>query len=210
MKRIVFTILLLLPVFALRADERGEDILRKMASAFQSYGSYQVEFTATMEGEFNALPGKLIVSGEKYYLDVYDSEIFFDGRTGYTYSESNDEVILETPDPEDYRLFANPARIFRLYEQDYSAAFKSNTTLNGKSVAVVEMTPKSTASGYNALTVYANPADGTPVRMVYRLEEYGKDLVLNIVKITPDIPVTPAIFIFDPAKHPGVEVIDFR
>ena len=210
MKKIIFAILFVLPALALRADGRGEEILRRMATSFASYNSYKIEFSATMAGEFTALPGTLIVSGEKYYLDVYDSEIFFDGKDGYTYSESNGEVIIETPDPDDYRLFANPARIFQVYGRDYSPTFKSNTTLNGKSVAVLELTPKSAASGYSTLTLYANALDGMPVRMVYRLEEYGNDLVLDITKITLGAHVTPETFVFDPAQYPDVEIIDFR
>ncbi len=208
MKKVIISLLLLGQAIILRADDRGEAILRKMAAAFGGYASYRIEFTATMDGEFADLPGELVVSGEKYYLDVYDSEIFYDGRTGYTYSEANEEVILEIPDPEDYRLFANPTRIFRLYEEDFSAAFKNRSTIGGKSVDVVELTPKS--AGNNPLTLWADPVSALPVRMVYRLEEYRKDLTLNILKITPNVAVTPQTFIFNPADHPGVEVIDFR
>ena len=206
-KGIILLLLSLLPA-VLKADERGENILRRMAAAFGSYTGYRIEFTATMAGEFTDLPGELIVSGEKYYLDVYDSKIFYDGRTGYTYSETNNEVILEIPDPDDYRLFANPTRIFHLYEQDYTATFKNRTTLNGKNTDRIELTPKSAAE--NHLILYADPANGMPVRMVYRLREYDKELTLDILKIDPDIPVTPQQFIFNPANYPGVEIIDFR
>lgn len=210
MKKIILSILLLIPGLALRADGRSQEILQKMESAFASYNSYRIDFTATMAGEFDALPGTLIVSGEKYYLDVYDSEIFFDGKNGYTYSESNDEVIIEIPDPGDNRLFANPARIFRVYEQDFIPSDKGNATVNGKSVAVIELKPKSSGSGYNTLTVYADPATGMPVKMIYRLEEYSNDLILEVVQVSPNIPVTSGMFVFDPTQYPGVEIIDFR
>ncbi|MDR0954029.1 MAG: outer membrane lipoprotein carrier protein LolA [Rikenellaceae bacterium] len=210
MKKIILTLLLLLPALLLRADERGEAVLRKMAAAFQSYTSYRVDFTATMGGEFAGLPGELIVSGSNYYLDVYDSEIFFDGTTGYTYSESNNEVILETPDPDDYRLFANPTRIFQLYEQDYSATFRGRAPLNEKTVDEVGLTPRASRSGLGNLTLYTDPTSGMPVRMVYRLEEYGADLVLDIQQITPNITLDAKTFSFDPEQYPDVEVIDFR
>ena len=209
MKRFILTILLLLPVLLLRADGRAEEILHKMAAAFNGYGTYKIEFTATMEGEFSDLPGMLIVSGEKYYLDVYDSEIFFDGKHGYTYSETNEEVIIETPDPNDNRLFANPAKIFQLYAQDFVPSYKGAATIAGKTVSEVELVPKSTDSGYNKVILYAEPS-GMPVKLIYRLDEYRKDLILNVIRITPNPPVTNDTFRFDPARHPGVEVIDFR
>jgi len=209
MKKIILTGLLLLPVFAVRADERSQEILRKMGATFNGYNSYSIEFTATMQGEFQDLDGFLIVSGDKYYLDVYDSEIFFDGRNGYTYSESNDEVIIETPDPNDTRLFANPTRIFSLYERDFNSNFKGTVTVNGKSTSQIELTPKSNDMGYSKVTLYAD-AQGMPVRLIYRINEYGNDLVINVSKITANVPVTRDTFLFDPTKYPGVEIIDFR
>ncbi|MCD8185403.1 MAG: hypothetical protein LUD68_02800, partial [Rikenellaceae bacterium] len=89
MRKKILLILFLLPVLVCRADERSQEILRKMAALFQSYYSYSIDFTANMQGEFRDLDGFLIVSGEKYYLDISASESFFDGRKGYTYSESN-------------------------------------------------------------------------------------------------------------------------
>ena len=209
MKKTILTIVLLLSALLLRADSRSQEILRKMAAAFNGYGSYKIEFTATMAGEFIDLPGVLIVSGEKYYLDVSDSKVFFDGRNGYTYSESNREVIIETPDPDDNRLFANPAKIFQVYEQDFTSVYKGTTIIGGKHLSEIELTPKSSDAGYNKVTLYADPA-GAPGRLVYHLSEYGKSMVLNVVRITPNPPVTNNTFRFDPARHPGVEVIDFR
>jgi len=209
MKKTILTILLFLPALLLRADDRSQELLRKMAAAFNGYNSYSITFTATMQGEFQDLDGKLIVSGEKYYLDVYDSEIFFDGRHGYTYSESNDEVIIETPDPNDTRLFANPTKIFQVYERDFNSVYKGTTTINGKSVSKLELTPKTANSGYSKVTLFAD-ASGMPVRLVYRLSEYGKDLLLNVIQVSPNVPVTTNTFRFDPAKYPDVEVIDFR
>jgi len=209
MKRTILTVLLFLPALLLRADERSQEILRKMAAAFNGYDSYKIEFTATMEGEFEALPGTLIVSGEKYYLDVYDSEVFFDGKDGYTYSETNKEVIIETPDPNDNRLFANPARIFQLYERDFNSSYKGTATLAEKSTSQLDLTPKSSDAGYNRIILYTD-ASGMPVRLVYRLDEQGNNLILDVVRITPNINSTGDTFRFDPTKHPGIEIIDFR
>jgi outer membrane lipoprotein-sorting protein len=208
MKKLIFSMLILVPL-TVRADDRGAEILRRMGAAFGDYDSYRVEFTATMAGEFDALPGTLIVSGEKYYLDVYDSEIFFDGRNGYTYSETNKEVIVETPDPDDNRLFANPANIFQLYERDFEAAYRGTTVIGGTTPSQLELTPRSADAGYNRIILHTD-ASNHPMRLVYRLDEYGKELTLNVLKIIPNIKTSPETFRFDPEKHPGVETIDFR
>jgi len=180
-----------------------------MGARFNGYDSYKIEFNAQLAGEFDDLNGTLIVSGAKYYLDIYDSEVYFDGTDGYTYSESNEEVIIEKPDPRDNRLFANPSRIFQLYERDFDSAYRGTEAIQGRSAGVIDLTPKSTGTGYNKVTLYADD-NGMPVRVVYHLTEYGKDLVLDVVRITANPAVTDKTFRFDPAEHPGVEVIDFR
>ena len=208
MKRLIISMLLLFPV-ALRADERGMETLRRMAAAFGGYDSYRVEFTATMQGEFNEMPGNLIVSSEKYYLKVYNSEIFFNGKDGYTYSEANREVIVETPDPNDSRLFANPTRIFQLYERDFNPMYKGAAVVQGKNAVKLELIPRSKDTGYSKVNLYVDAANH-PVKLVYQLDDYGKELVLNVLKITPDVKPGAETFHFDPKKYPGVEIIDFR
>lgn len=208
MKKRIFLLLLLLPLVA-RADERGAEILRRMGTAFGGYGSYRVEFTATLPGELERLPGTLIVSGGKYYLDVADSEVFFDGKDGYTYSETNAEVIVETPAADDHRLFANPARIFQLYERDFDAVYKGSVQVDGKTASHLDLTPRSADSGYNRIALYTDAAN-RPVRLAYRLDEYGKELILDVLRIVPNVETSPDTFRFDPKKHPGVEIIDFR
>lgn len=205
----MLTLLLSVLVFGLRADERSQEIMRKMMAELNSYKSYSVTFTATMAGEFDALPGELIVSGEKYYLDVYDSKVYFDGKNGYTYSETNEEVIIEKPDPNDNRLFANPAKIFALYERDFNSNYIGTASVGTKKATKIELTPKSADTGYNKVILYAG-ADGIPLKVVYHLSEYGKDLVLDVVRFVSNVSVGEDTFRFNPAQYPDVEVIDFR
>ncbi|MCD8185404.1 MAG: hypothetical protein LUD68_02805, partial [Rikenellaceae bacterium] len=120
-----------------------------------------------------------------------------------------DEVIIETPDSNDTRIFANPAKIFQIYERDFNSTYKGNVSVAGKSTSQIELTPKSNDTGFSLVTLCADAA-GMPVRLVYRLEEYGNDLVLDVEKITPNVPVSSDTFLFDPTKYPGVESIDFR
>lgn len=209
MKKIIFAILLVLPVLSLRADERSQEVLRKMSAALNSYNSYKVRFTANMEGEFKDLPGTLLVSKNKYWLEMNDSQVFFDGTTGYTYSEDNEEVIIETPDPKDNTLFANPAKIFQLYERDFNSTLKGAVLLRGKNTMQIELTPKAANTDYNKVILYTDTS-GLPVRVVYHLPEYGGDLILDVISLESNVAVTDDMFRFDTTKYPEVEVIDFR
>jgi outer membrane lipoprotein-sorting protein len=207
MKKILFLLLLLIAT-AVRADDRSAQILRRMTAAFEAYASYRIDFRASMEDVFDDVPGTLTVSGERYLLDVYDSVVSFDGTTVYNYSKENREVILEKPDPGNTALFANPPRMFRLYNSDFTHTFKGEVTRGGRTLAVVELTPR-TAGGYEAITLEIDRASGLPASIAYRMPGAGA-VSLEIASITPNVEVNRATFVFDRAKHPGVEVIDFR
>ena len=199
----------LVAVLTVKADDRSAEILRKMTGLFSSYTSYRIDFRASMAGEFSNVPGKLIVSGERYVLDVYDSEISFDGTTVYNYSKDNEEVILEKPDPGNNALFANPTRIFQLYDSDFTHVSKGEVSRGGRTLQVIELTPRS-AGDYDAITLEVDRATGLPASIAYRMPGLDADVSLAIVSVTPNVSVDNTTFIFDPTKHPGVEVIDFR
>ena len=55
-----------------------------------------------------------------------------------------------------------------------------------------------------------DPADGMPVQVVYRVDGAAAPLRIRIDRLVPNVPVKDSDFTFDPQKHPGVEVIDFR
>lgn len=49
-----------------------------------------------------------------------------------------------------------------------------------------------------------------PVQVVYRVDGAAAPLRIRIDRLVPNVPVKDSDFTFDPQKHPGVEVIDFR
>lgn len=209
-KRAIILVCLLSAAFTLRADEKSKSVLQKLTSTITSYTSYQVDFTATMDGEFKDVKGKFIVNGPKFYLDVHDSEIYFDGKVGYNYTKANNEVIIEDPDPNDDNILANPARIFQLYDKDFTHIFKGTATVNGRTVNVVELTPKMPNGSFEKVLLKVDAATSLPVSVSYQLADYDKKMELRVVKVTPNVPVSVRTFTFDPKKYPGVEVIDFR
>ena len=61
-----------------------------------------------------------------------------------------------------------------------------------------------------SIEIGVDPADGMPVQVVYRVDGAAAPLRIRIDRLVPNVPVKDSDFTFDPRKHPGVEVIDFR
>ena len=164
MIRVLFcTLLAAWAVLPLRADDRGRALVRSLSAKIASYASYEVLFTADMDGEFDGVQGRIVVSGDRYRVEVNGSELYCDGKLLYTFRADEDEVTIERPDP-----------------------------------------------GDRSIEIGVDPADGMPVQVVYRVDGAAAPLRIRIDRLVPNVPVKDSDFTFDPQKHPGVEVIDFR
>ena len=173
------------------------------------YNSYEMQFTVRMDQEFGDMPGRIVVSGNRYYVSVNGAEVFFDGKVRQTYNSRDNEVVIETPDPSDNNILSNPARFFRLYDQDFNHVYQGTAIVGGKNAEVVRLTPKQSGSGYASILLQLDPVTKLPLGVVYNMEDSDAARI-TIRKITPNVPAQAAAFTFDKSKHKGVEVIDFR
>jgi outer membrane lipoprotein-sorting protein len=211
MKKPIFLLLsLLCQATALQADDRATEILDRMAGLFTGWDSYRIEFRISAGQGLVDMPGTLTVSGERYFLDLPgDSGIGYDGTTVYTHTIGNGEVILENPDPNEEALFADPIGMFRLDDGDYVRTFRGEVSRGGRTLQVLELTPRR-PEDFDAYTLEIDRASGLPVAIDYRMPVSKDALSIEILAITPNVAVGAIPFAFDPARHPGVEVIDFR
>ena len=155
------------------------------------------------------MPGRIVVSGNRYYVSVNGAEVFFDGKVRQTYNSRDNEVVIETPDPSDNNILSNPARFFRLYDQDFNHVYQGTAIVGGKNAEVVRLTPKQSGSGYASILLQLDPVTKLPLGVVYNMEDSDAARI-TIRKITPNVPAQAVTFTFDKSKHKGVEVIDFR
>lgn len=207
--RILLAVLCSLLCLVGRADDRSKSLVADLARKIASYKSYEVTFTASMPDQFDDVQGRIVVSGDRYYVNVNDSELFCNGKLLYTYRSDDNEATLEAPDPNDPSLLANPPRFFRLGSGDFESSYKGTVTASGRKAERVELTPKNRGAGFRSILLDIDPATGLPVAVSYRME--GDDTIeIEILKFRPDVPVSSATFTFDKSKYKGVEIIDFR
>lgn len=204
-KRILFSLLLCAGASSVWADGPARAALDAMVSKLAGYKTYEVQFTADM-GSFGDFDGRMVVSGDKYYIDVNDYEVFFDGGMRWTYNDNDDEVVIENPDPADNNLLSNPSRFFKLSAEDFDSEHKGASDVAGRKVERIELKPRKSVGQSIILRVDASTK--LPVGVTYIEGGASTDITIN--KITPNVAVSGATFSFDKGKYPGVEVIDFR
>lgn len=210
MKRFLLLSILFLSFAAVRADQHSETLLNAVRTKIQSYKSYRVSFTATVEGE-GTTAGTLMVSGRRFAASVFGQELYYDGTTLWNYLPKAQEVTVEQLDPADPNILSNPAKLMNVDPKDFEhSSLPAITTTQGKKLQVVNLKPKQTTADYTALTLYIDPATSLPVRISIAATGNDRPIELQIKEWKVNIPVTDKTFRFDRASHPDTEIIDFR
>jgi len=131
----------------LKKDTRAQAILDRFSRKIASYKSFVADFTFNIEntdaGVKETQGGKLYMKGEKYRIENKDFERRSDGNSVWTffkYGGDEGEVQVTDNSEEDGEL--SPQMLFSIYKKDFYAVFKQEKVEDGKTVSVIDLTPK--------------------------------------------------------------------
>lgn len=203
-----FTSLLILvsSVVFPQKDPKAQAILDAMSQKYKALKSYQAAFTYASSDA--SAKGDIIVNGNKFRLKLDGQEVFTDGKTMYTYSKEAKEINVQ-----DYESGStselNPAQIYTVYQKGYTYRYVSEQKQGGRSLDVIELKPTKANNTISAVRLSIDKADKM-IRNWTITDKNGKRTTYTITKFTPNVPAPDALFTFDKAKYPGVEVVDLR
>ncbi|MGC9471719.1 MAG: LolA family protein [Bacteroidales bacterium] len=205
------TILFLFPLaVAAQQDPQAKAILDRMGEKMEQYGTIHVRFSVTttdrQSGTEETREGELTVKKEKYLLNFLDTESYFDGETLWSYLPDVKEVSVTEPDPDESFFFSNPARLFSGYDKEYKYLYLGTDPETGHEI--IDLVPMELNREYSRIRITVDPSSYHISTAYY----YGKDGIHHLLRIKSleDADVPDSFFIFDPSKHPDVEVIDMR
>lgn len=200
---------MLLPVLAF-ADGNSTAIIAKLSSLFGGYKNYEVQFTAKVDDGAGSVPGRYVVSGDRYYITVEDRQVYSDGKQKYEVNDTDREVTIDVINPKDKDLLSNPTRAFEFVDGSYTHTYKGETTYAGKKCAVVVLKPVAVGAPIQEITLMVDATSGQPVGVRYRIEGVTSPVEVTVRKITQLPSVSQSMFTFDKNRHKGYEIIDFR
>lgn len=205
---------ILIPVFSQSKDEAAKLVLdefslktRALPGAFSDFSFIINDLSDNSEAYFE---GSFLFKGEKYKVVMDDMEIYYDGETLWNYIIEAGEVNIitppEEPDPDSY--FENPVRFFTIFEKDFFYKYIGEETLEGKDLHVIDLYPKDLKRSFTRIRIIISKEK----LELYSAKLFGKNKIHYTLKIldfvSKDIP--DEAFVFDPAIHPNVDIIDLR
>jgi len=223
MKKLTIYILLILgstQAFA-QKDAEAKTILNAVSKKFKGYTIVKADFTFVLDnpqaGGKQSQNGSLFVNSKagKYKVTLFDpvnnaatdQEITSDGKTQWTYAIKDKEVQVANASKADDEM--NPSQLFTMYEHGYKYLYTGDEKLNGKLCAVIDLTPENTDKPFFKIRLDVDKAK----QQIYRatmFDKNGAKYTYTLNTITPNVKVPDDTFVFDKAKHPGVNVEDLR
>ncbi len=206
MKYLLFNLLIILSVFAGKAQTDPGAILDKVSAELKSHTTIQADFSFSLENIdadiYDTYDGSLVMQSEKFRLSLMGMLAFSDGKTMWVYMEEFNEANIM--DPSDSEFF-NPKNIFNIYKGDFKLKYLAKE--NG--LHKIELIPLEENENYKLLILKTDPVKNHIKEVFYEGLD-GNNYIIKIKTMLTDIQVDDRFFIFDKSLYPGVEVYDMH
>lgn len=223
MKKIIIYFIILFTTanaFA-QQDAKAKAILSQVSAKFRSYNVVKTDFTFLLDnpqgGEKQTQSGTVIANSKagKFKVTLFDpanksvveQEIISDGKTQWTYLKKDKEVQVNNAGKADDEM--NPSQLFTLYEHGYKYIYTGDQKLNGKTCAVVDLSPEDANKAFFKIRLMIDKVK----KQLYSatlFDKGGSKYTYTLNTITPNVKAGDDTFTYDKKAHPGVEVVDLR
>lgn len=192
-----------------QTDPAAVKILDRFSSGALSAPSVSMKFKLATddlaENSNDTLDGSVIISKDKYKLELPDNVVWFNGDASWSYLPAEKEVTITKPDKKDNSFQSKPSGIFTMYKKGYKIRLIDENSAGWtidlypedikSEIVRVRLTIGKTSSDLKKLEYKRN--DGVLITVM--VSEYN-------LKFKPD----QETFLFRPEKYKGVEVVDMR
>jgi len=202
-----FLIFFIVPNLILADD--SEKILSQLQKKYDGIKDATISFTQKMQ--FNVskkeqtIVGKLTFKkGNKYKIEIGEQTIITDGKTVWTYSKSNKQVLVNDYQEDEGML--TPDKIMTALPKQYTSEIIGKEKLDKLNTIVVKLQPKEKSS-HKFIQVWVDGSESL-MRKIQAHHSNGNTTTYNIDEIKTNTGIPDSFFVFDAPK--GVEVIDMR
>jgi outer membrane lipoprotein carrier protein len=190
-------------------DKESVKILDKFSSIALAAPSVSMKFSFitidNMKNRNDTLPGSIILSKDKYKLELPDNTIWFNGETSWSYLPAEKEVTITRADKKDNSFQNRPSAIFSMYKNEY----KSRLIEEGSESYIIDLYPKDIKSDLVRVRLVIGKSQFDLRSLEYKKKD-GMIMTLIISGYNLKLKAGSEIFVFQPEKFTGVEIIDMR
>ena len=190
-------------------DQGALKILDKFSqralSAPSVFMKFDLETIDQVEGTENKISGTIIMSNDRYRLDLPDNIIWFNGETSWSYLPAEKEVTITKPDKSDNSFQSRPSAVFRLYKKDYKVRLLEEKTDS----YLIDLYPEKLESDHVRIRMSISKPALDLIGAEYKYKN-GVTVFLTVREYELNQRPDNYTFVFQPDKYKGVEINDMR
>jgi outer membrane lipoprotein carrier protein len=190
-------------------DEEALKILDKFSENAMKAPSVSMKFiliTSNLtENKNDTLKGSVVISKDKYKLELPNNTVWFDGETSWSYLPAEKEVTITKAYKKDNSFQSRPSLIFSMYKKGY----KSRLIEEKSDSYIIDLYPEDIKG--ELLRVRLDI--GKSLSNLISLEYKRKNGIVNTLWVNEyNLKLKPGAdtFVYQPGKLKDVEVIDMR
>ncbi|MAJ31934.1 MAG: hypothetical protein CMC18_04675 [Flavobacteriaceae bacterium] len=145
MKSKVILNLIIIALFSttITAQSKSQNLLDKVSNQMAQHSNSKVEFTYKLDNTeadvHQQTNGTVVIEGNKYKLNLFDTTQINDGQNVYTIIPENEEVIIEPFIEENTEI--TPSKMLSFYKNGYSYIWDSLKTIGKKKIQYIKLIP---------------------------------------------------------------------
>jgi outer membrane lipoprotein-sorting protein len=203
MKKLSTLIIILLISLSGFSQNDGKALLNEVSAKVKGYDNIALDFKYILENTAENIKqetrGDVVLSGEKYKLNILGITRLYDGTTLYTISPEDEEVTI-SKQAEDEADAITPSKMLSFYEDGYTYAMDIVQNIQGRKIQYVKLTPIDSNSEINHILLGIDAS----TKHIYNLIQIGKNgtkTTLTVNSFKTNEPLSKTLFTFDADKY---------
>jgi outer membrane lipoprotein carrier protein len=190
-------------------DAQAIKILDSFSSRASKAPSVNMEFRMITrdltEDKADTVNGSIILSKDKYRLNLRDNIVWYNGETSWNYLTAEKEVTITKPDRKDHSFQNKPSEIFTMYK----TGFKSRLIEDKTDSYVIDLYPTDIKSDLVRVRLKIRKSDLGLINLEYKRRD-GIVMDLDVKVYNLSRKPEQDEFIFPADKYKDAEINDMR
>lgn len=180
-----------------------EAVARRLQQRYGTVRTLKADFVQSIGGQQHR--GTLAVRGPAFRLDLGDQTLVTDGRTMWSYSRDDRQVVVQ--DYDDGQVGFSVGQLFTDYLRVFRVTGASTARLAGVRHDVLSLRPRQSGSSVRDATLYVRSSDAVPTRVRVH-DRNGGTLQFDVSNVRLNTSIAASTFRFDAPR--GTETVDLR
>ncbi len=180
--------------------QTARSVLDKIAATVSNRTGVTANFSIS-DGKAKSLGGTISVKGKMFHATTTQADVWFDGKTQWTYMKGNNEVNVSTPTESELQAI-NPYNFINIYKTGFKYSMK-----NQGNNYEIHLTATDSKRKLQEMYIYANRSTCVPSQIKMKQGTRWNVITISNFKKAK---LNDNMFRFNRKTHPEAEIIDLR